>query len=94
LQNDEAGKQFNTMIADKKYNHQLDSDLKVAVVQSGKIPKFFLKNAWKPMSVIALDSRMGMRHGKIAVYTNCCDCVVEWSDEPALLEKQIGSAWR
>jgi hypothetical protein len=86
LPNDDLGKQFNGLIADKHYNHQLDENLKVACVMSGKIPKFFLKNAWRPMSVLALDSRMGMRHGKTAVYSNCCDLIVEWAEEPSAMD--------
>ena len=91
LPNDEHGKKFNQFIAEKKYNYLLDNTTKIACVQSGKLPKFFLKNAWRPMSVIALDSRMGMRHGKTAVYSNNCDCILEWSDEPPLDDKRIKS---
>jgi hypothetical protein len=93
LPNDEAGKQFNTFIADKSYNSNLDETTKVACVMSGKLPKFFLTGNWKPMSVIALDTRMGLRHGKTAVYSNCCDCIIEWAEEPAITDKRIGSSW-
>jgi len=86
LTNDDVGKQFNTIIANKKYNQQLDDNLKVAAVMSGKIPKFFLKNAWQPMSVIALDTKMGLRHGKTSVYTNCCDLIIEYAEEKSMLE--------
>jgi hypothetical protein len=89
LPNDELGKKFNTIIADNQYNKQLDENLIVAAVSSGKIPKFFLKNAWRPMSVIALDTKMGLRHGKTSVYTNCCDLIIEYADEPSLLEKRL-----
>jgi len=89
LPNDVHGKQFNQFIAEKKYNYNLDESTSVACVQSGKLPKFFLKTAWKPMSVIALDSRMGLRHGKTAVYSNYCDLIVEWSDEPPLADIRI-----
>jgi hypothetical protein len=93
LPNDEIGKKFNSIIADNQYNQKLDKDLKVAAVSSGKIPKFFIKNAWKPMSVIALDTRMGLRHGKTSVYTNCCDLIIEYAEERSILEdKKI--AWR
>jgi len=81
LPNDDTGKQFNQFIAHKQYNYNLANDTSVACVQSGKLPKFFLTNSWRPMSIIALDSRMGLRHGKTAVYSSCCDCIVEWSDE-------------
>jgi len=89
LPNDELGKKFNSIIADNQYNKKLDSDLIVAAVSSGKIPKFFLKNPWQPMSVIALDTKMGLRHGKTSVYTNCCDLIIEYADEPSLLEKRL-----
>jgi len=94
LPNDDTGKKFNQFIATKEYNYQLVGDTNVAVVMSGKLPKFFLKTDWKPMSVIAFDTRMGLRHGKTAVYSNCCDCIVEWSDEPPLIEQRIIKAWR
>jgi hypothetical protein len=87
LANDDSGKQFNQLIASNSYNQPLDSNTNVAVVMSGKIPKFFLKTAWKPMSVIALNTRMGLRHGKTAVYSNCCDCIIEWAEQPTLLEQ-------
>jgi hypothetical protein len=89
LPNDEMGKKFNALIAEKKYNNRLDDSLQVASVISGKLPKFFLTSAWRPMSVIALDSHMGMRHGKTSVYSNCCDCIVEWANEPAIFDKKI-----
>ena len=41
------------------------------------------------MSVIMLNTRMGLRHGKTAVYSNYCDLIVEWSDEPALADTRI-----
>ena len=89
LQNDESGKQFNQLIADKKYNYQLDNTTCIAGVVSGKIPKFFLKTTWTPMSVIALDTRMGLRHGKTSVYANCCDLIIEWADEPTMFDNKV-----
>jgi len=88
LPNDEMGKQFNNFIAEKKYNQRLDDRLKVAAVMSGKIPKFFLSTPWKPMSVITLDTKMGLRHGKTSVYSNCCDCIVEWAEADTMFDKK------
>jgi hypothetical protein len=88
LPNDDIGKMFNGLISEKEYNHRLDEKLKVAAVMSGKIPKFFLTNPWRPMSVIALDTKMGLRHGKTSVYTNCCDLVIEWADEPVMIDQR------
>jgi hypothetical protein len=92
LANDESGKRFNSLISDRQYNYRLESDTQVCAVQSGKIPKFFLTNPWRPMSVLALDSRMGLRHGKTAVYSNCCDLVVEWAEQPNLMDQTRISA--
>jgi hypothetical protein len=88
LPNDEMGKQFNSFIAEKKYNQRLDDKLKVAAVMSGKIPKFFLSTSWKPMSVLTLDTKMGLRHGKTSVYSNCCDCIVEWAEDDTMFDKK------
>lgn len=93
MSNTEDGKKFNQFIAARQYNQKLDNNLKVAVVQSGKIPKFFLKNPWRPMSVIAIDTKMGLRHGKTAVYSNCCDLIIEYTETPSILEPRI-PAWR
>jgi hypothetical protein len=89
LQNSEYGRQFNQLISEKQYNKRLDNNLKVAVVQSGKLPKFFLKTDWQPMSAIALDTRMGLRHGKVSVYLNNTDLIIEHAKEPALLDIQV-----
>jgi hypothetical protein len=89
LPNSDIGKQFNELIKDRQYNHPLDLTTQIAVVQSGKIPKFFLKNPWQPMSVIALDTKMGLRHGKTSVYSNCCDLIIEWTEAPSILEQRM-----
>ena len=94
LENTDAGKAFNQEIATRQYNAKLDQDTKVAGIVSGKIPKFFLKNAWRPMSVIALETRMGLRHGKSAIYANYCDLVIEYQNQPAMLEERKLMAWR
>ena len=89
LPSTENGKIFNQVIADNSYNYKLDNTTQIVGVQSGKIPKFFLTSNWKPMSVISLDTKMGMRHGKTSVFTNCCDLIIEYADAPALTEKTI-----
>jgi hypothetical protein len=94
LPNDDTGKGFNQLISKKSYNYQLQSDSNVAAVMSGKLPKFFLKNPWKPMSVLGLNTKMGLRHGKTAVYSNCCDLIVEWADQPTMFDGTRINAWR
>lgn len=91
LSNGDYGKQFNQMISDKKYNKRLDDNLQVAIVQSGKLPKFFLKEDWEPMSAITLGSRMTMRHGKVSVYLKNTDLIVEYAEKPSLMDGINGS---
>ena len=94
LPNDDLGSKFNKKIKDRQYNYNLTHDTQVAVVGSGKLPKFFLKNSWTPMSVIALDTKMGLRHGKTSVYANCCDLVVEWAEKEVMFDNKVIGKWR
>ena len=94
LANTDDGKKFNQAIANKQYNKMLDNTTQVAVVQSGKLPKFFLKNTWVPMSIINIDPRMGSRHGKTAVYSNCCDLIIDYAAEQPIDESSRTGAWR
>ena len=84
LNNSDIGKKFNKMIADKKYNSELNSDTKIVAVQSGKIPKFFLKNEWKPMSVLSINTQL--RHSKTAVYAMACDLIMTYTDQQPIIE--------
>jgi hypothetical protein len=88
MENTEEGKKFNQLVADKKYNQKLDATTQVVVVQSGKLPKFLLKNDWRPMSALAVNTRMGLRHGKVSVYAACTDLIVEYAEEPVLIDKR------
>jgi hypothetical protein len=89
LPNDDTGTKFNTKIKERQYNCNLNNDTKVAVVGSGKLPKFFLKNSWTPMSIISLDTKMGLRHGKTSTYANCCDLIIEWAEKEVMFDKVL-----
>ena len=84
LDNTTEGKEFNQLVATKKYNCHLDASTKIVVVQSGKIPKFLLKTNWKPMSVVSVNH--SLRHSKTAVYSNCCDLIVTYTAEAPMIE--------
>ena len=84
--NDELGKEFNQYIAHRQFNSQLDESTKVVGVQNGKIPKFMISSQWKPMSVISLGT--SLRNSKTAVYSNCSDLVITYSDTQPLLESR------
>ena len=85
LPNTLIGKQFNDLISQRKYNSQLDASTKIVGVTSGKIPKFFISNDWKPMSVVAINAPL--RHSKTAVYANCCDLIISYSSTEPIIEK-------
>jgi hypothetical protein len=89
LPNDDIGLKFNKKIKERQYNYNLMDDTRVAVVQSGKLPKFFLKSSWTPMSVIAFDTKMGLRHGKTSVYANCCDLIIEWAEKEVMFDNRL-----
>lgn len=87
LTNDSIGTQFNKFIADHRYNYHLDNTTNVVVVQNGKIPKFFIKNEWKPMSVISIGNTL--RHTKTSVYANACDLVISLTDAQPIIESRV-----
>jgi hypothetical protein len=90
LGNDGIGKEFNQLIANKKYNSQLDTTTQLVGIASGKIPKFLLKTDWKPMSVISIGKLL--QHNKTSVYANCCDLIINWSDTQPIVEARM--AWQ
>lgn len=78
LDNQGIGKEFNQIISEKKYNKYLDKDTKIVGIQNGKIPKFFIKNDWKPMAVVNLCNYL--KNSKTAVFADSCDLIVVHSD--------------
>jgi len=91
LPNETSGKEFNALIGEKKYNNKLDNTTIIAGVQTGKLPKFFLKDcSWEPKSVIVLGNNL--RHSKTAVYSNRCDLIISYSDKPSIFETSTGWA--
>lgn len=87
LPNNEYGVEFNKFIAEHQYNCQLDNTTKVVGVQNGKIPKFFIKNDWKPMSVVAIGS--SLKQTKTAVYASYADLIISYSDTQPIIETRM-----
>ena len=84
LPNTEIGKPFNDIISMKQYNCVLDSNTQVAGVQPSKLPKFFIKNQWRPLTVISINDTL--RHSKVAIYSNCCDLVISYTKSEPIIE--------
>lgn len=87
LDNDAVGAEFNKIIAEENYNSRLGSLTQVVGIQSGKIPKFLLKSQWTPMSVVNIGR--SMQKNKTAVYSQCCDLIINYSYDEPILEKRI-----
>lgn len=87
LENVGPGQEFNKIISEKKYNCQLDDKTKVAAIANGKIPKFFLKTGWKPMSIVTFGKLL--HNTKTTVYSNNCDLVITWSETEPLVDMRI-----
>lgn len=65
-----TGKEFNSRIAELGYNHYLDSSVNLVGLSNKQLPKFILKNKWKPKSVICFGP--SFKNSKIYSY---CDTV-------------------
>lgn len=77
---------FNKMIADRKYNSDLDSSTKVACIINDKMPKFLFKekNNWYPDAIISVDHVL--RYSRVAFYTNNCDLIMTYRATAPLIE--------
>ena len=78
------GKEFNEIISQNQYNAKLTATSKYVGVAQQKLPKFFLKSPWCPMSVISIDTKL--RHSKTAVYANRCDLIIEYTPTKSIME--------
>ena len=83
LNNDPVGKEFNQLVATHKYNDKLTASTKVVGVANGKIPKFLLKSDWKPMCILNIGKPV--QNNKTAVYSNCCDLIISWTESEPIL---------
>jgi phage anti-repressor protein len=83
------GKEFNAIISENQYNAKLTQSSKFVGVSQQKLPKFFLKNPWCPMSVISIDTKL--RHSKTAVYASRCDLVIEYTATESIIT--TGNPW-
>lgn len=88
VNNNAACGQFNTFISEQQYNAHLDENINVVGIPNGKVPKFFIKDRWQPMSVISLEN--SLRNNKTSVFLNCCDLIINYSkNEPLIPARSI-----
>jgi hypothetical protein len=84
LDNTINGKFFNDAIGKRQYNSMLTNDTAVAAVLGGKLPKFFLKEQWRPMSVLCIKNTL--RHSKTAVYATSSDLIISYTPVEPIIE--------
>ncbi len=73
---------FNSSLAAAGYNQVLDQNTQVAGIANNKLPKFMVKNQWKPETVISFTTNF--RNNKTAVYCNDIDLIVYYTDKRPL----------
>ena len=85
LSNNGPGKLFNNLIAERQYNCVLNHDTQIAGVNTTKLPKFFVKEKWTPMSVLCINTTL--RHSKTAVYAeNASDLIITYTSAEPIIE--------
>lgn len=77
---DSAG--FNKSVSELSYNKNLSDQSQVAGIAAGKLPKFFIKDKWKPKSVISFTT--SFRNSKSYVYCNDVDLIIYYGDKKPL----------
>ena len=75
--NDTAG--FNKTISELGYNKNLSELSQVAGIANNKLPKFFIKDNWKPKSVISFTT--SFKNSKSYVYCNDIDLIIYYGDK-------------
>ena len=70
---------FNKSISELGYNKNLSDQSQVAGIAAGKLPKFFIKDKWKPKSVISFTT--SFRNSKSYVYCNDVDLIIYYGDK-------------
>lgn len=73
---------FNSSVASYQFNKNLTDQTIVAGIASNKLPKFFLKSAWKPKSVISFTN--SFKNNKSAVYCTDVDLIIYYTDKVLL----------
>ena len=75
--NHEHGTLFNTAVAEHQLNQRLDDQTTVACILNNSLPKFVIREQWKPRAVITFTERF--HRNRSATYCNDCDLVVYYT---------------
>jgi predicted DNA-binding antitoxin AbrB/MazE fold protein len=72
---DPAG--FNKAVGELEFNKPLSSNTKIAGIANNKLPKFMLKNHWRPSSVISFTNNF--KSNKSSIYATSADLIIFYS---------------
>lgn len=78
----EPNKIFNSEIATLRYNALLDNHTKIIGIANNKLPKFLIKSAWYPKTVISFTNHF--KNNKTSVYCDAVDLIVYYNEKPPL----------
>jgi len=81
----ESGRLFNELISLRQYNAMLDDTTVIVGLESQKLPKFILKNNWKPMAVVTLNNIL--RSGKVAALASNCDLIISYFNREPIIQR-------
>ncbi len=75
-------KNFNDTLSTLKYNSKLNNDTKVVGLANNKLPKFIVKENWKPNSIISFTNTF--KNNKTSVYCDNVDLIIYYHDKEPL----------
>ncbi len=78
----EQNKIFNDLINTLKYNLKLDKNTKIVGLANNKLPKFLVKDQWKPNSIISFTNNF--KNNKTSVYCDDVDLIIYYHDKAPL----------
>jgi hypothetical protein len=78
----EQNKTFNDLVNALKYNSKLDNNTKIVGLANNKLPKFLVKDKWKPKSIISFTNNF--KNNKTSVYCDDVDLVIYYHDKAPL----------
>ena len=81
--NKTEGINFNKLVAEYKFNKQLEPNTQIVGLSNGTLPKFLLKNDWYPDAVISFTNNL--RNNRTDVYCNNCDLVIYYTTTKPLI---------
>ncbi len=80
--NTEQNKIFNDALSTLKYNAKLNHDTKIVGLANNKLPKFIVKDSWKPKSIISFTNTF--KNNKTSVYCDDVDLIIYYHDREPL----------